>query len=407
MPDTPSRGGGRRRKNIRTIETFTILRRAGLGYAWITKVINELADESPEIQKVSISTIRRWGSRISIKANTPLLRYSEYLRPELALILGYIRKRGIGKGRKLAFKTKHQEVARAAAILGASVHLKNSTYYIRFKHSTKCLLQYLLDNNLWACVRAAWPEHYLIGCSLALSETKSVRYGADPGSLTIEAILLCKGMEPEEIVQLLEKAKECGLKIDDGVTVTYVKKVLRGEIPEWYVPSPLFLALVGNTHGGRMPIRVTEELSELLGEFVAEVSSLGAFHSSELEHAEKYAKLMSQVTGVQYSPFREEWEKEYLKWRVRETRVVLYYMYTTGLYKIVALRWPREFLRGLFDGDGSVVAWITCGKLRYAIKLALKKRERDVAEFVKKLLAEFGIKARFENDPRCTEIRIT
>jgi len=320
------------------------------------------------------------------------------VRPELALLLGYLIERGIGSGSEVKFKTRHCEVAEAArAAAGIEAKDAGGGYSIRTAHSG---LRYLLSTGLWRCLQAAWPEEFEWGRWLARAEAGSWRGAlgrrkirrraeeADPRSLTIEAIMLCNGMEAGQTIKLLREAKEYGLQIE--IPSGEEESLLPDVLPGWYIPSTLYLALMGNRSHGRKPVKVCPELAELLGEYAAEVGRSPVFRSTELEHAEKFARLMAAVTGVEHEP-REDLSCGFLAWKVGIS-TALRYLLETGLYKVIALRWPREFLRGLFDGDGSVVAWIYRGSLRFELRVTLEKGG-DLAEFVKRLLEEkFGVK---------------
>ena len=113
-----------------------------------------------------------------------------------------------------------------------------------------------------------------------------------PKSLAVEATTLCDGMSPREAVGLMEGAERYGLQVEIPREED-VKKWLSGEIPNWYTPSTLYSALTGDRSHGRKPIKVCPELAELLGEYAAEVGRSPVFRSTELEHAEKFARLMS------------------------------------------------------------------------------------------------------------------
>jgi len=309
------------------------------------------------------------------------------IRPELALLLGYLVERGLGKGEKIEFVTKYGEIAGIAEACGIEVKEAGGVYRVRGEHSA---LRYLLRKGLWRCLEAAWPEEFKEGRELGERERKSrrVRREVNPGSLAFEAVLLCRGLTLDETVVLLNKAKEYGLQIElPGKGM--IERWLSGDVPDWYDPSPLYLALEGE--GRRKPIRVCPELAELLGEGVAEVGRGGKFDSTEYEHAAKVARLMTEVTGTRHEPSKR---RDQLKWRVGWS-TALDYLLRTGLYKVVALRWPGEFSKGLFDGDGSLYAWVDSnGWLCFELRVTLEKDE-DLVEFTKRLLEEeLGIKMR-------------
>jgi len=222
--------------------------------------------------------------------------------------------------------------------------------------------------------------------------------GVNLRSLAVEAVLLCKDMEAEKVLQLLREVKEYRLKLE--MCEEDVKEVLAGRLPEWYVPSVLYLALKGDRSNGRKPLKMplpAPELAEALGEMASDVGNSSALYTTEWEHAIKFSELMTAVTGIKHEP-RKLKEKKLREgktctiWRIG-TSSALHYLLHTGLHKVIALRQPSEFLRGLFDGDGCITAGIYDGEFYFELKSSLNKDEEDLVEFVEDLMKrKYGIK---------------
>ena len=71
----------------------------------------------------------------------------------------------------------------------------------------------------------------------------------------------------------------------------------------------------------------------------------------------------------------------------------LRYIAKSGLWRAVALAWPREFLQGLFDGDGGVeVGAAVEGEPRLRATVTLTNSDLELLGFARRLLEEFGIR---------------
>ena len=68
----------------------------------------------------------------------------------------------------------------------------------------------------------------------------------------------------------------------------------------------------------------------------------------------------------------------------------LRYIAKSGLWRAVALAWPREFLQGLFDEDGGVGVWAS--PKRFQVAVTLTNSNLDVLGLARRLLVDLGIK---------------
>lgn len=116
------------------------------------------------------------------------------------------------------------------------------------------------------------------------------------------------------------------------------------------------------------------------------------------DFAEAYAKALSKVTGKEYltrkrirvvNCFNRVYSNN---WYVVPVRLSwINYIVKSKLWKVIAYIYPREFLRGLFDGDGSVC--ITASSY-FRILITLCMQNNEVISLANKLLHSIGIKTR-------------
>ncbi len=73
-------------------------------------------------------------------------------------------------------------------------------------------------------------------------------------------------------------------------------------------------------------------------------------------------------------------------------RSALRYVARRGLWRAVALAWPREFLQGLFDGDGGVGVAVRRRPVQFIVVVTLDNSSLSLLEFARQLLTDLGIR---------------
>jgi len=403
---------------LRAYEAFLILREAGFGPREIWRAIEELAELRAGIPHYS--TIWKWSKGSKPKATSPLTRALEGAAkplkacPELALLLGYLIERNLKNRKEVKFRTARREVAEVARIQGINVRCKKGIYFVRGKHAA---LRHLISTGLWRCLKLAWPEDFERGRRLAAEEgrPKIKRVRSEPGSpseLAFEAVLLLEGLPVGEVLEILRKAREYDVELEIPAEED-VRRWLSGEVPEWYAPSPLYLALREERYRGKK-LRLIPELAELIGEIVADVGKRGyLLESTVYEHVEIVAELASKVfrERVEVKPSNRECKfTGRPMFRASVSSAAIRYLLSAKLYIVVALRWPRDFVRGVVDGDGSISAYkkIINGNCYLEPNIRIDFSDGDdaarfLAEFLKK---EFKIRAKVVREKRMSRVRI-
>lgn len=71
------------------------------------------------------------------------------------------------------------------------------------------------------------------------------------------------------------------------------------------------------------------------------------------------------------------------------------YIYRTGLWKVIGFAYPREFLQGVFDGDGAVTISIHSNPLEFRPVIELSNSNLELLKFVNWLLKKnFNIESK-------------
>ena len=99
------------------------------------------------------------------------------------------------------------------------------------------------------------------------------------------------------------------------------------------------------------PVKICPELGYLVGVLVGDWRR--ASHGLRVKDeafAEHYVRMYEKVTGVKP---KITLDKEGF-YNTRENGAFLKTMWKTGLWKVVAHIYPRQFLQGLFDSEGSI-----------------------------------------------------
>ena len=149
--------------------------------------------------------------------------------------------------------------------------------------------------------------------------------------------------------------------------------------------------LKGRSKPNIAPIRLAPELGYAVGALMTDCARGADFVKLKVrdrDFAEQFAKALAEVTGREYDV--DEDEDGYYAVKVRGS--ALRYIVRSGLWKAVALAWPREFLQGLFDGDGGVGVCVSRRPVRLIVMVSLDNSDLELLGFARRLLEEFGIR---------------
>ncbi len=217
-------------------------------------------------------------------------------------------------------------------------------------------------------------------------------------TLAYDAVLLLADLSLDSALETLGRARESyGLPLP-ALSSGELSRWLSGNTPRWYTPSPLYMALTGRRP--YKPVRLCPELGYWVGAYLSDGSRCGIANVRDLEFAMNMAAAATAASGWRHGAREARlWDSKQRRriavWRVPIGSAALEYLRRSGLYAIVALRYPAEFARGLFDGDGGIYVGVSekHNAFPYALTLTLSKHEERIADFAEKFMREeFGIK---------------
>jgi len=139
------------------------------------------------------------------------------------------------------------------------------------------------------------------------------------------------------------------------------------------------------------PLTVCPELGYVVG---AVMTDCGRTQSvllgvTDLDFALAFKEALLKVTGREYEVKYNEKERMWIVWLSGSP---LRYIAKTGLWVVVGYCFPREFLRGLFDGDGGAAEAASGSFLPSVVLINSNLRLLDFVQWL--LEREFGIKTK-------------
>ncbi|RLE75519.1 MAG: hypothetical protein DRJ56_05625, partial [Thermoprotei archaeon] len=163
-----------------------------------------------------------------------------------------------------------------------------------------------------------------------------------------------------------------------------VRRVLGVRVP----PATVYYWLKRGTRPNVAPLRLLPELGYVIGAVMTDCAR-GDYVRLEVrdrDFAEQFAKALTRLTGREY----DVGEDEDGYYAVKVGGSALRCIVKSGLWKAVALAWPREFLQGLFDGDGGV--GVAVGRRpEFRVVVTLDNSDLELLSFARHLLGELGI----------------
>ncbi|MCD6357934.1 MAG: hypothetical protein J7L75_05105, partial [Thermoproteales archaeon] len=125
-----------------------------------------------------------------------------------------------------------------------------------------------------------------------------------------------------------------------------------------YIPASTVEKWLRGSRPEITPLRVCPALGYRVGVLKGDYNKNGYLRAEDAEFARHYAMACSECSGFErlYTPVRGL--DGY--WYVHDSSAPLRELDRSGLWKVIARIYPAEFLKGLFDSDGSVSPSVEC-----------------------------------------------
>ena len=164
---------------------------------------------------------------------------------------------------------------------------------------------------------------------------------------------------------------------------TYISKQLPIRIPAITV----YYWITGRSRPNITPVKPCLALGYLVGVLVGDyIRAGGGLCVKDKEFIEYYVKKYEEVTGIRLNIHPKE-----DKWCTHESGSWLRELWYSGLWRVVAYAYPIEFLKGLYDSEGSIKPKINWKKNRlYDVEVSLAVSDMRIKEYVKPLLEKYG-----------------
>lgn len=168
---------------------------------------------------------------------------------------------------------------------------------------------------------------------------------------------------------------------------TYISKYLPIRVPALTV----YFWITGRSKPNITQIKPCPALGYLVGVLVGDHKRARDGHGLSVknkEFAKYYARKYWETTGVKLNVHEKDGY-----WKTYDSAGWLKELWYSKLWKVVAYVYPVEFLKGLFDSEGSVSPRVDHKKRAlYSVKISLVNGDREVISFAKKILENYGLK---------------
>ena len=209
-------------------------------------------------------------------------------------------------------------------------------------------------------------------------------------------IWIYRNKAPRSISPLIKslfygKAHELALKLkEENPDWGYkrIRREIKRKLGIWIPPTTIYCWIAGKSHPNIVPLNIVPELGYVVGVLLSDCTTKGEIllRVRDRDFAEEFAKALKEVTRKRYKVRIDEGY-----FAVRLHGSALRYIVRSGLWRVIAYLYPREFLQGLFDGDGGVV--IGARNNIFRVRVTLTNSNKEVIILVKHLLEEnFGIR---------------
>ncbi len=171
-----------------------------------------------------------------------------------------------------------------------------------------------------------------------------------------------------------------------------IRKKIREELGIWIPATTVYDWITGRSKPNITPLKVCPELGYVIGALMSDCtwSSKVKLRVKDEDFAKEFAHALKRVTGKEYDVKKEK-DGYYV---VKLHGSPLRYIIESGLWKIIAFLYPKEFLQGIFDGDGGVSVCIENRSRfgpRFRVQITLTNTNFELLEHVKQLLKRFEI----------------
>ena len=217
----------------------------------------------------------------------------------------------------------------------------------------------------------------IFGAAIPRSVVKSWFYGRKRRRLS-KLNALDKSLWYHEAYRQALKLKEEHPSRGHKKITTEIRKKLPIRVP----PMTVYFWITGRSKPNITPIKICPELGYLVGILVGDRRRTGdGLKVKDREFIEYYACMYEKVTGIKPKIALDS--NGY--YNTRESGAFLRTLWRTGLWKVAAYIYPREFLQGLFDSDGSIIPQKYKNTI-YGCKLTIVTGNPDTQKIIEKIL---------------------
>jgi len=166
-----------------------------------------------------------------------------------------------------------------------------------------------------------------------------------------------------------------------------IRREIKRKLGIWVPPSTIYGWIVKGREPNIVPLNIVPELGYVVGTLLSDCTTKGEvlLRVRDKDFAEEFAKALKEVTGKRY---KVKIDEGYFIVRLHGS--ALRYIVRSGLWRVVAWLYPREFLQGVFDGDGGVE--IGARNNIFKVVVTLTNSNREMIALAKQLLEDFGVR---------------
>jgi len=181
--------------------------------------------------------------------------------------------------------------------------------------------------------------------------------------------------------------------------VKKIKVEIKRRLGIWVPTTTIYHWITEGRKPNITPLKIHPELGYVVGTLMSDCmkSTYVVLEVRDRDYAESFTHALSTVTGREYK-VREK-GGYYI---VKTEGATLRYIARNKLWKVVAYAYPKQFLQGLFDGDGGVGVGVrVSSRPGFIVQLTLINSDLKLLEFVKKLLKGLGIESTISLQRKC------
>jgi len=221
-----------------------------------------------------------------------------------------------------------------------------------------------------------------LGFSISLNTVRHYLYHNELPELSP----LIKSLFYHKAYELALKLKERNPKWNHKRISIEIKRKLGIRIS----PKTIYYWITRRGKPSIVPLKIHLELGYVIGALLSDCTrtTYVKLAVKDRDYAESFAHALDTVTGRKYRV--KERDGYYI---VRTRGSPLRYIVKSGLWKVVAYVYLKEFLQGLFDGDGSVTMRVS-PRPEFIVRITLCDSNLELLEFTKRLLRKLGIESK-------------